>query len=512
MERRNIGVIDIGSNSVHLVVGEYYNNEYFQIIDDVKVNVRLSEGLSETGRLQQDRMAFGLETLAMFRSMCDAYDLKKVIAVATAAIRKASNGKEYVALIKEKTGFDVEVISGEREASMDYLGAINALDVKDALLMDIGGGSTEFVLIKDRKKVETVSLPFGSIDLAERFDLEDEITDKKLKVLDIFLTEAFDETPIFSRANGLPVIGVGGTIRNVGRIHRSIIDYPMEIPHNYRMQQGAVKRVCDLAAGMNLLERSNLKGLSKGRIDIFVGSSHTLARLMKHIESPELIISNAGLRDGIIYEYFGYNEDNLVYDIFELSLVDIMLNFNVNIPHAYHVLKLTETLFDQLKPLHGITREDVHKMIKASAMLHDSGIKLQYSNHHEHSFYIILNAGLLGIEQEELLMSAFVALNHRTNKKIKILEEYVGLLQEEERDLIDQLSLFLQIAEYLDRSMDGVVKDVHCVIMDKEAQLNVLTTGHSIFDDMIVSECGKKFKRVFNKTLTIKNKVILSIR
>ena len=100
MERRNIGVIDIGSNSVHLVIGEYYNNEYFQIIDDVKVNVRLNDGLAETGKLQQDRMDFGIETMAMFVSMCDAYGIEKVIAVATAAVRKASNGAEYVARIK----------------------------------------------------------------------------------------------------------------------------------------------------------------------------------------------------------------------------------------------------------------------------------------------------------------------------------------------------------------------------------------------------------------------------
>ena len=118
----------------------------------------------------------------------------------------------------------------------------------------------------------------------------------------------------------------------------------------------------------------------------------------------------------------------------------------------------------------------------------------------------------MGIEQKELLMSAFIALNHRTNKKIHISEEYMGLLQNEERHLIDQLSLFLQISEYLDRSMDGVVKDVNCVIMEKEVQLNVLTTGHSVFDNMIINECGKKFKRVFNKTLTINNKVIISRR
>jgi len=505
--RRNIGVIDIGSNSVHLVVGEYFNNEYFQVIDDLKVNVRLSEGMAETGQLQRDRMDFGLETLAMFKSMCEAYGIDKVIAVATAAIRKAANGKEYVAEIREKIGLEVEIISGEREATLDYLGAVNTLELNDALLMDIGGGSTEFVLIKDRKKMAAVSLPFGSVDLAEEFDLADEITAEKIAPVDRYLNKLFEKLPLLSQARGLPVIGVGGTIRNVGRIHRSIIDYPLEIAHNYHMTASEVRQVCDLAAGMNLAERTNLKGLSKGRTDIFVGSSHTLERVMGYIKAPELIISNAGIRDGIIFDYFGYNEDNLVYDIFELSLLDIVLNYNVNVPHAYHVLKLARTLFEQLKPLHGITR-NVDKMLKASAMLHDAGIKIQYGNHHEHSFYIILNAGLVGIEQKEMLMSAFIALNHRTNKKIKIADEYIGLLKETDRLLIDQLSLFLQIAEYLDRSMDGVVKDVECVIRDKEVLLHVWTTGHPVFDNMIVNECGKKFKRVFNRTLSIKNEII----
>jgi exopolyphosphatase/guanosine-5'-triphosphate,3'-diphosphate pyrophosphatase len=504
MERRNIGVIDIGSNSVHLVIGEFFNNEYFQIIDDVKVNVRLSQGLSETGYLAKDRMAFGLDTLMMFKSMCEAYKIEKVIAVATAAVRKAMNGITYINEIKEKIGFDVKIIPGEKEATLDYLGAVNTLDIKNALLMDIGGGSTEFVLIKNRKKIETVSLPFGSFDLTEKFNLREEITEKKLRLLDLFLEDLIKNTPIFSKAQGFPIIGVGGTIRNIGKIHRNLIEYPLEIEHNYQMDYHDVKHVCTLAAKMNFTERLNLKGLSKGRTDIFVGASHALAFIMSKIKSEKLVISDAGLRDGIIFDYFGYTEDNLVYDMFELSLVEIMLNYNVNIPHAYHVKKLTEKLFMELKPLHEI-KKDVSKMIKASAMLHDAGIKIQYSNHHEHSFYIILNAGLVGINQKDLLMSAFIALNHRTNKKIKISGEFIGLLQDKERHLIDQLSLFLQIAEYLDRSMDGVVEDISCDIYEDEVHLNVLTRGHSVFDDMIISECGKKFNRVFKRKLKIMN-------
>ncbi|MEG0377660.1 MAG: exopolyphosphatase, partial [Eubacterium sp.] len=260
----------------------------------------------------------------------------------------------------------------------------------------------------------------------------------------------------------------------------------------------------------DLEERKNLKGLSKGRSDIFVGASQAVAKVMETIHSPELIISDAGLRDGIILKYFGNGPDNLVHNIFENSLLNTMLNFEVNIPHAYHVYGLAEKLYQQLKPIHGI-KDNVRKMAKASAMLHDVGIKIQYSNHHEHSFYLILNAGLEGLLQKELLMSAFIALNHRTNKKIKVEEEYMTLLNNDDKLLIDKLSLFLQIAEYLDRSMDGIVKDINCKIKEKEVEMLVLTSTHSVFADMIISECGKKFKRVFGRDLVIKNKMIIAV-
>ncbi|MEG0074624.1 MAG: Ppx/GppA phosphatase family protein [Eubacterium sp.] len=504
---KSIGVIDIGSNSVHLVVGRYHNDDYFYIIDDVKVNVRLCEGLSETGYLEESRMLLGEETLMMFKNMCDTYKLDQVIAVATAAVRKAKNGLSFVDRIKKATGIDINIIPGETEAIMDYLGAINTIDIKDALLMDIGGGSVEFVLIKEREMQDAISLPFGSIDLSEKFELSDQPTEKALEKLNLFLEKEFAQCSIFKAARGLPLIGVGGTIRNIGRIHRYNINYPLEIAHNYRMNEDEVYEICDMTAKMNLEERKNLKGLSKGRSDIFVGAGQAVLKVMEIISSPTLIISDAGLRDGIIQNYFGNGPDNLIHNIFGQSLLNTMLNFDVNIPHAYHVYGLADKLFKQLAPLHGI-KEETMKMRKASAMLHDVGIKIQYSNHHEHSFYLILNAGLKGMLQKEVLMSAFIALNHRTNKKIKVEEAYMTLLDNEDKRLIDQLSLFLQIAEYLDRSMDGIVKDLKCQIKDEEIEITVLTTIHSVFSDMIISECGKKFKRVFNKELVITNKMI----
>lgn len=501
---QRIGVIDIGSNSVHLVVGVFNTNECFSIIDDAKVNVRLCEGFNETGMLQQDRMDLGIKTLSMFRRMCDAYALDKVVTVATAAVRKASNGDEFCRRAEEEAGIHIEVIPGEQEAAYDYLGVVNTLDIRDALMMDIGGGSCEFVLIKNRQKIDAVSLPFGSIDLAEKFNLKDKIKKEDLNRLTAFLDGAFMQYPLLKEAKGLPVVGVGGTIRNIGRIHRHQINYPLEIAHNYHMTQKEVKSVYQLGADLDFEGRRNLKGLSKGRTDIFVGASRAVYQVMKYIKSDELIISDAGLRDGIIWENLGWGENHLVPDVYEMSMTNVMANHDVNAVHAMHMYRLCKEMYEMLEPLHHLNG-NYNRIIQTSALLHDCGIKIAYHNHHEHSFYLILNSGLCGISQKELLISAFAALHHRINKKIQIDKDYECLLTDEDKKAIDLLGLLLQIGEQLDRSMDGSVSDVSCKITDEKVIMTLETRRESVFADMIIDDCGKKFKRIFDRELVIES-------
>ena len=511
MQKHNrIGVIDIGSNSVHLVVAIYHEeNGYFSVIDDAKVNVRLGEGMTRTGRLDPERMDVGVNTMKIYRRMIDAYQLDQVIATATAAVRKAENGDEFVRRVKEEADIDINVIPGEQEAMYDYLGVVNTIDIKDGLLMDIGGGSTELVLIQNREKKAGVSLPFGAVDLAEKFNLTDKPKKSDLEKLHVFLEGAFSQYPLLAEAKGYPVIGVGGTIRNMGRIHRRMTDYPLEIAQNYRMSRKDVKTVCEKTAAMDYQERKNIKGLSKARADIFIGASQAVMEIMGAIDSDRLIISKAGLRDGLLYESIGYGEGDLIPEVFEYSLVNTARQLDVNCIHAYQVYRISRKLFNELAPIHGLPlSRTLDKSLRTAAMLHDSGIKIQYSNHQLHSFYLILNAGINGLTHKEMLIAAFSALNHRTGKKVQVDAEYARMLTKQDLNIIDVFSSILQIAEYLDRDMDGVVRDVNCVISDDAVTLNVLSQEHSVFTDMILDECGKKFNRVFKHTLNLENEIV----
>ena len=505
-----IGVIDIGSNSVHLVVAIYHEADgYFSVIDDAKVNVRLGEGMTRTGQLDPARMDVGVDTMKIYRRMIDAYELDQVIATATAAVRKAKNGDVFVRRVKEEAGIDINVIPGEQEAMYDYLGVVNTIDIQNALMMDIGGGSTELVLIQNREKKAGVSLPFGAVDLAEKFNLTDKPKKSDLEKLRVFLEGAFSQYPLLAEAKGYPVIGVGGTIRNMGRIHRRMIDYPLEIAQNYYMSRKDVKTVCEKTAAMDYQERKNIKGLSKARADIFVGASQAVLEIMGVIDSDQLIISKAGLRDGMLYESIGYGEGELVPKVFEYSLINAARQLDVNCIHAYQIYRISRKLFNELKPIHGLAlSRTLDKSLRTAAMLHDSGIKIQYSNHQLHSFYLILNAGINGLTHKEMLIAAFTALNHRTGKKVQVDAEYARMLTKQDLNIIDVFSAILQIAEYLDRDMDGIVRDVNCVISDDAVTLDVLSQEHSVFTDMILDECGKKFNRVFKHTLNLENEII----
>lgn len=512
MELENaIGVIDIGSNSFHLVVGGYHNRDYFKIIDDLKVNVRLCEGVAETGKMNEYRMQLGEDTLTMFKNLCESYHLDNILTVATAAVRKAENGPEFVKRIKEKVGIDINVIPGSREAELDYLGAVNSIEFTDAVLMDIGGGSAQFGLVRNRELVKSISLQFGSIDLMEMFDLGDEISDQQVKKLRKFLKKQLEAVDFLKEGEGLPVIGIGGTIRNIGRVHRYQINYPLEIAHNYQMTRKEVEEVVELSMKMNYEERRELDGLSKGRTDIFPGASYALMYLMEYIDSERLIISNAGIRDGVLYDYFGFGPGHLVPNIFDRSVINTMLLYDTNLEHSFHILGIARRLSQELKDYTNIKEDykykikvNYKKILEASALLHDIGIFIEYMNHHEHSFYLVLNAGLEGMTQKGILLTAFIVLHHRTNKKIRISDLYNGLLSKDDKKIIDELSLYLQIGEYLDRTMDGVVRDLWVEMKDDEAILHVTTIKHPVMTDMVEEECGKKFKRVFGKELKVK--------
>ncbi|MGM0410619.1 MAG: exopolyphosphatase [Bacillota bacterium] len=509
----NLAVIDIGSNSIKLVLAEVQKNFSFKLIDELKETVRLGEGMAENSYMKEDRMKVGLKTIKMFKNLCDATNTDDIIAVATAAVRNADNKDEFLNKIKKETGLEVKVLSGQEEGYYDYWGVANSIQNQEGLIMDIGGGSVELIWMKDKKVKESVSLPFGALTVTQKFDLFQSINSEKEDDLKDFLFKNYDDLNWIKKVNNLLLIGVGGTIRNIAKINKRKKDYPLDKTHYYKMKDEEVFDVYNLVKKKSLEERKNINGLSTKRADIFIGASALVSFLMKHFEIKNLLISGKGIREGLIYNYI-YESKNPVDDVIDFSIQNVMHNYNLNIKHAKHIHLLTKSLFRQLKDLFSFDLNDfkgnINNIIKVSCMFHDIGTKINYYDHHEHSFYMIINSDINGLNHRELLISAFIAASHRHTKYS--LKKYnlnrasfkkIISKNGKDKEVIRKIGLLLELAESFDRSMKGIVTDLDCSYNKNTVKIKAISEEDIDLEINDALDASKGFKKLFGKNLKI---------
>ena len=495
---KNVGVIDIGSNSMRLVLIEVGKKNYFRVIDEVKETVRLGMEMTTDGRLNPIRMEKAVSALASFKSLCEGLGECNIFPVATEAVRRASNQKEFLQMVKSTLNMEIRVLPGAVEAYYDYFGVINSMDFSNGLIMDIGGSSTELIWVKNKKKKEAISLPFGAINISAQFNLTEKMSSQTEKELNKYLMAQFRKVAWLEGVKDLPLIGVGGTVRNIGKISRKTINYPIDRSHNYQMESSEVQTIYDLLKYKNSEQRKKIKGLSKERSDMFIGGFSVATALMKFCNNPRLIVSGSGLRDGLIYEIL--RGEHVIKDVLESSLNNVIKTLNINKSHAYHVWKLAESLYKQLKPLHKING-NAYKILKTAALLNDCGKTINFYSYHKHNFYMITNTPINGLSHKELILAAYtMMLSVKENFDIDN-SPYVTLLNEEDKYVIQKLGIILRLAECFDRKRNGNVTKVECKLSTDCLYLHLISKGTTEGERKEVEGRGAYFTKVFGKTL-----------
>ncbi|MCT4593452.1 MAG: exopolyphosphatase [Anaeromicrobium sp.] len=505
---KKIAIIDLGSNSARMIIMKISNKNSYKMIEQEKDMVRLSENMGKEKTLKEPAMNRTIHVLKLFKRLIEAHKAHVVHAYATAALRNAKNQEEFLFRVKKEVGLDLKVISGKEEAYYDFLGVINTIDSRDFVMIDIGGGSTEIGLIRDRKLVESVSLPYGSVVLTESFLGEHRVCHEKLKALEGFMKKEMKKLKWLEQGKKLPIIGLGGSIRTVAKIDRKHIGFPLERLHNYQLTYEEFQSAYEKAIQEKLSDRKKVPGINKERADIIAGGLAPLKVLMDMLDSKKLIVSGNGLREGVFYENYLKDFDihnNLVSDVLRHSVENGLKNYDVNMEHSIQVKKIGLLLFDELLDLHKLGTKE-RPILEVAALLHDIGIYVDYYNHHKHGFYLVLNSRINGLTNRELLMCAFLVGMHRNFKFKKDWKEYDMLISEDDYNTIRKLALLLKMSEMLDRNEYGSVKDIKANISKEHAKI-ILTSNNSLELEI---EAAMKSEDDFYKLF--KRKLIMELR
>ena len=436
---KTFAAIDVGTNSFHLIVVKIKSNGNFDVIDQTKEVIRLGEGSSgDIKCITDDAMNRGIAALKTFRGIADLHQAE-IRAVATSAVREAKNGKEFIKKVKEQAGIDIEIVNGFEEARLIYLGILKAVPVYNstALVFDIGGGSTEFVVGLKGEIKYSMSLKLGAVRLTQKFPSDEIINEERTKQC-----RKWAEGIIYPIVKEIKkhdiqkVVASSGTAMAIGLILYAKNNPNKTLPrilNNYEISDKQLFEIENLILSKNLKEIKEIPGVESKRAEIISAGVIILSSIIKLANVKSFVLSGMSLREGIVIDSMqkitSGKQSPELKNIREDSVRHLSKKCNYDRTHCNHAANLSGSIFDDLQPLHGLNA--VHKeYLKYAAILHDIGYHIAHSQHHIHSLYIIKNSELLGLTKKKsalLLILQGIIEKVYPRKLIPIMQIWISI-------------------------------------------------------------------------------------
>lgn len=476
MNKQIIAAIDIGTNSIHMVIVKIDPSlPSFTVIAKEKDTVRLGDRDLATGRLTPEAIKRSLNTLRRCKDLATSLNAAQIIAVATSATREAPNGEAFLRQIETELGIVVNLISGQEEARRIYLGVLSGMDFHDLphIIIDIGGGSTELILADIHEPRFLSSTKVGAVRLTKDFVTTDPISDRELKILRAYvrgmLERPVDEIWRNLQLNEVPrMIGTSGTIETIATIHAK--DELGEVPdplNGYEISRKDIEKIVKKLAKMSFKERLNVPGISDRRAEIIVPGAVILLEAMTMLKLDSIVMCERALREGMIVDWMlarGLIGSRLRYqnEVKNRNVLKIAQKYHVDLEYGERVAEFSLSIFDQLQGKLHTWGTPEKELLWSAAILHNSGVYISHSSHHKHSYYLIRNAELLGFTELELELIANIARYHRKSKPKKKHQPYHDLPHKQYQTMVRQLSAILRLAVALDRRNKGAIAGVTC--------------------------------------------------
>lgn len=500
-----LAAIDIGSNSIHLVIVRAVKGQHPEIIDREKEMVRLGAGTLREHRLSKKTIERAITTLRRFKKMAEHNGADPIIATATSAVRESRNSDQFIEQVRKEVGLEVQVLPGVEEARLIAMAVSEVTDFNNrrALIMDIGGGSTEFIITGGGEPELMLSLRLGAVRLTEKYISTDPVSIEQRNLLVANIRSDFTRAAAEIKNAGYDfVVGSSGTVLNmVNAVVQANEPYGSEDlsdyePFSQTVTLDQIEWLNRKLGRMTLRERRRVPGIEKGRADIIVAGGLLLQCILSDLGATEITSCDWSLREGVILNYLRRRresylapaiyrapalvsqEDALLYPVIDDSTLDVRARsvlsvarrYGYDVAHSHHVVRLATRIFDDTKELHQLSGQHL-KLLQYAAILHDIGYHIAHNNHHRHGLYLIKNSEMPGFTGDEIAMMATMVRYHRGSLPKKSAdartrhehEDYYALDRRQRADML-RLASILQIADGLDRSHQQLIDDVRCEV------------------------------------------------
>jgi exopolyphosphatase/guanosine-5'-triphosphate,3'-diphosphate pyrophosphatase len=499
--------IDIGSNSVRMLAAEAEPGSGIRPLASDREVTRLGQSVFRTGRVSQEATDLVSTVLSRMAQTYRELNVLGIRAVATAAIRDASNQQDFLKRASEAVGSPVETISGQEEARLIHLGVQNVWPHpgKRVLIIDIGGGSAELILSQDRRIEFAVSKQLGALRLCEIFLRTDPPRLSDLRRLESYIAERI--APAVRRIGARSIDRVIATSASASAAVSAINRVPRarrDEADRLRASAPQLRKLYKDLTARSLEERRRIVGIGPRRAEIIIPGIAVLLRILEDLRLPALYHSAAGVREGIIADLAargaGFNLTELAVE--QRTTVEQMAeHYGVPIRHARKVARLSNTLFTALHALHELSPL-YGRLLEAAAYLHDIGHFVSDTKHHKHSYYLVANSDMPGFNARERELVANLCRYHRKAVPIETHPNFQGLDPEGKR-AVQFLAPILRLADNLDRSGEQRVKDLNCIVRPGEVLLELRGDRDMDLEAWAADSASDVFLQVYNRSLIV---------
>lgn len=505
-----LAVIDIGTNSIHMVLATVQPDGSYTIIDRFKDMSRLGNGAFATRCLSDEAMARGLEVLRTLVTLARNKGFDRIEAIATSAVREARNGGDFINAIAGQTGLRVRVISGIEEARLIFLGVQHGISLTDepVLVVDVGGGSVELMVGNRQALLHAKSLKLGAIRVVEQYLARTPPTAAMLHRLDeavtVQLKSALDKWKVTQFASVIATSGMAANLAEVIHLRRE--ERPLAQLNLATVTQKEIAEIETLLARSTTRARLAIPALDPKRVDTLLPAAIVLRRLMELAHADVLTVCDKAIREGVIFNFIARHRDKIqaerdIPDVRRRGVFSLARRCHVPEVHSLHVASLALRLFDQTKRLHGMGDAE-RTWLEYAAMLHDAGYLINARQHHKHTYYLIKHSDLAGFSADEIEIIANIARYHRRALPCITHGAFKGLTPKHKR-AVRVLSALLRVADALDRTHFSVVQTLD-VRIAKVVTVVLRVAGDAEFEAWAAKGRADLLSQVFRRRVAFR--------